>query len=78
MVLSSLDFAVGQLVPGDNIECFVERDFCIVFGFIRFKGTPLLVEVKRAGTVVGSTEVIVSGEEVAFEVNHPGREKERC
>jgi hypothetical protein len=56
----------------NNIICFPERDFCNFENFIDNTGQTLLVEVNRNGAVVGSATGIVSGNIVAFEINHPG------
>jgi hypothetical protein len=56
----------------NNIICFPERDFCVFENFIDNAGKSLLVEVNRNGAVVGSTSGVVSGNIVAFEINHPG------
>lgn len=58
--------------PPNNIICFVERDFCTLENFIDKTGQSLLVEVVHAGAVVGSATGTVSGDAVAFEINHPG------
>ena len=56
----------------NNIICFPERDFCAFENFIDNAGKSLLVEVNRNGAVVGSSSGVVSGNIVAFEINHPG------
>jgi len=55
----------------NNIICFPERDFCNFENFIDNTGQTLLVEVIRNGAVVGSATGVVSGNIVAFEINHP-------
>ena len=56
----------------NNIICFPERDFCNFENFLDYTGKSLLVEVNRSGKVIGSAVGVVSGDVVAFEVNHPG------
>jgi len=56
----------------NNIICFPERDFCNFENFLDYTGKSLLVEVNRNGKVIGSAVGVVSGDVVAFEVNHPG------
>lgn len=56
----------------NNIICFPERDFCNFENFLDNTGKSLLVEVNRQGKVIGSAVGVVSGDTVAFEVNHPG------
>lgn len=64
-------FSAVVLSP-NNIICFPERDFCTFENFIDRTGQTLLVEVNRNGAIVGSATGVVSGNIVAFEVNHPG------
>ena len=70
--------AAGAITPNlpvfpDNIMVFPNRDFVSLEGFSEYGGQPGLVEVTRPGVgVVGSAIGIVSGTDVAFEVNHPG------
>lgn len=74
-LVSSTAGAVTPDLPvfPDNIVVFPERDFVSVEGFSGFGGQTALVEVIRPGVgVVGSAEAVVSGTDVAFEVNHPG------
>ena len=56
----------------DNLVVFPDRDFITIEGFQEHKGETATVEVTRGGTVVGSAQGLVSGDEVAFEINHPG------
>lgn len=64
-------FSALVTVP-NNIICFPERDFCTFENFIDRTGQTLLVEVNRNGVIVGSATGVVSGDIVAFEINHPG------
>ena len=64
-------FTASILAP-NNIICFPERDFCNFENFIDKTGQSLLVEVNRNGAIIGSATGIVSGNDVAFEINHPG------
>ncbi len=68
----------GALTPNlpqapDNLMIFPNRDFITVEGFADHVGQSGKVEVTRPGVgVVGSAIGVVSGGDVAFEVNHPG------
>lgn len=64
-------FAAVPTAP-DNLLIFPNRDFITIEGFQSHKGEVATVEVTRAGQVVGSAQGTVSGDEVAFEINHPG------
>ena len=57
----------------DNLLVFPNRDFVTVEGFADHVGQSGTLEVTRPGVgVVGSAVGVVSGGDVAFEVNHPG------
>jgi hypothetical protein len=56
----------------NNVVVFPDRDFVSIEGYQDHVGETALVEVKRDGVVVGSAKSIVSGTDVAFEINHPG------
>ena len=57
----------------DNILVFPNRDFVSVAGYSGHQGETATLEVHRAGVgIVGSAQAVVSGGDVAFEVNHPG------
>ena len=56
----------------DNLVVFPDRDFISVEGFQDHAGETATVEIKRGSTVMGSAKAVVSGGDVAFEVNHPG------
>lgn len=72
-LLLIITFVFGAVIlPPNNIICFPERDFCTFENFIDNIGKTLLVEVNRNGAIVGSATGVVSGDIVAFEVNHPG------
>ncbi|CAH0196654.1 hypothetical protein SRABI83_01801 [Arthrobacter sp. Bi83] len=67
--------AASAAVPTfpDNLLVFPNRDFVTVEGYQSHKGETATVEVTRAGVgVIGSAKGVVSGGDVAFEVNHPG------
>ena len=70
--------AAGAITPNlpafpDNIMIFPNRDFVTIEGFSGLAGQSATVEVTRPGVgVVGSAIGVVSGDDVAFEVNHPG------
>lgn len=57
----------------NNIMIFPNRDFITIEGYAEHVGQSAKVEVTRPGVgVVGSAIGVVSGGDVAFEVNHPG------
>jgi hypothetical protein len=56
----------------DNLIVFPNRDFISVEGFQDHAGETATIEIKRGSTVMGSAKAVVSGGDVAFEVNHPG------
>ncbi len=57
----------------NNLVVFPNRDFVTIEGFSEYQGKTGLVEVTRPKVgVVGSAEGVMSGEDVAFEINHPG------
>jgi Chitobiase/beta-hexosaminidase C-terminal domain/Fibronectin type III domain len=67
--------AAAAAVPTfpDNLLVFPNRDFITVEGYQAHIGQTATVEVTRAGVgVVGSAQGVVSGGDVAFEINHPG------
>ena len=56
----------------NNLVVFPNRDFVSVEGYEGHAGQTATVNVTRDGAVVGSTKAVVSGTDVAFEINHPG------
>jgi hypothetical protein len=56
----------------NNVVVFPNRDFVSIEGYAEHAGETATVEVTRAGAVIGSAKGVVSGTDVAFEVNHPG------
>jgi hypothetical protein len=57
----------------DNIAVFPDRDFVSIEGYSGHAGETATIKVTRPGVgVVGSATGVVSGTDVAFEVNHPG------
>jgi hypothetical protein len=57
----------------DNVLVFPNRDFVSVAGYAEHAGQTATVNVERPGVgVVGSATAVVSGGDVAFEINHPG------
>ncbi len=56
----------------NNLVVFPNRDFVTIEGYESFAGQTALVEVTRNDKVVGAAKSVVSGGEVAFEINHPG------
>ena len=74
VVVSGGAFIAGAAVPAapDNILVFPNRDFVTVEGFADHAGETATLEITRGGSVIGSAQAVVSGGDVAFEVNHPG------
>ncbi|MGF9663808.1 fibronectin type III domain-containing protein [Arthrobacter crystallopoietes] len=75
--------ATGMLAAGsataavptfpNNVVVFPDRDFVSIEGYAEHVGNTATVEVTRPGIgVVGSAKSVVSGTDVAFEINHPG------
>ena len=67
--------AASAAVPvfPNNVVVFPDRDFVSVEGYAEHAGETATIEVSRPGTgVMGSAKAVVSGTDVAFEVNHPG------
>ena len=58
--------------PPNNIECFFDTDYCALNNFLDYTGKSLRIEIVRNNIVVGAAEGVVSGNALAFEVNHPG------
>jgi hypothetical protein len=57
----------------NNIAVFPDRDFVSIEGYAEHAGETATIKVTRPGVgVVGSATGVVSGTDVAFEVNHPG------
>ncbi|MFL6027489.1 MAG: hypothetical protein ACJ72K_11165, partial [Friedmanniella sp.] len=56
----------------DNVVVFPDRDFITIEGYQDHVGETGLVEVKRAGKVIGSAKGVAEAGDVAFEINHPG------
>lgn len=57
----------------NNIAVFPDRDFVSIEGYSEHAGETATIKVTRPGVgVVGSATGVVSGTDVAFEVNHPG------
>lgn len=75
MVAVLTAIAASAAVPTfpDNLLVFPNRDFITVEGYQNHIGETATVEVTRAGVgIVGSAQGVVSGGDVAFEINHPG------
>jgi hypothetical protein len=67
--------AASAAVPAfpNNVVVFPDRDFVSIEGYSEQAGETAVVEVTRPGVgVVGSAQGVVSGTDVAFEINHPG------
>lgn len=67
--------AASAAVPvfPNNVVVFPDRDFVSVEGYAEHAGETATIEVTRPGSgVMGSAKGVVSGTDVAFEVNHPG------
>src|SRR6476646_6426053 len=78
-VLVGVGSPAGAAVPApvptfpDNLNVFPNRDFVSIDGYSEHAGQPATITVTRPGVgVVGAATGIVSGGDVAFEVNHPG------
>ena len=57
----------------NNVVVFPDRDFVSIEGYAEHAGETATIEVTRPGVgVMGSAKAVVSGTDVAFEVNHPG------
>lgn len=56
----------------NNLVLFPNRDFIAIEGFSEYAGQTATVEVHRNGEITGSAQSVVSGTDVAFEINHPG------
>jgi len=75
IALSGSALLAGAAVPTfpDNILIFPNRDFISVAGYAGHAGETATIEVTRPGQgVIGSAKAVVSGGDVALEVNHPG------
>ena len=71
------DSAAAAVLPTfpDNLLVFPNRDFITVEGYSEHQGQTAIVTVTRPSLgdqVVGSATGVVSGGDVAFEINHPG------
>ena len=74
VMAESASAAVIPTFP-DNLLVFPNRDFISVEGYSEHAGETATVTVTRpslGGKVVGSATGVVSGGDVAFEINHPG------
>ena len=74
VMAESASAAVIPTFP-DNLLVFPNRDFITVEGYSEHQGETATVTVTRpslGGKVVGSATGVVSGGDVAFEINHPG------
>lgn len=69
-----IHYVCGLLLPifPNNIICFPERDFCTIENYLEYSNQQLTINVIRDNTIMGSAKGLVSGSDVAFEVNHPG------
>jgi hypothetical protein len=57
----------------NNVVVFPNRDFVSIEGYSEHAGETATVEVTRPGVgLIGSAKGLVSGTDVAFEINHPG------
>jgi hypothetical protein len=74
IVISGGAFIAAAAVPAapDNILVFPNRDFVTVEGFADHAGETATLRITRGADVVGSAQAVVSGGDVAFEINHPG------
>jgi hypothetical protein len=72
LVVASSASAAVPVFP-DNLIVFPNRDFVSILGYADHANETATVRVTRPGVgVVGSATGVVSGGDVAFEVNHPG------
>ena len=74
VMAESASAAVIPTFP-DNLLVFPNRDFITVEGYSEHQGETATVTVTRpslGGKIVGSATGVVSGGDVAFEINHPG------
>jgi hypothetical protein len=76
IVISGGAFIAAAAVPAapDNILVFPNRDFVTVEGFADHAGETATLRITRGANVIGSAQAVVSGGDVAFEINHPGGE----
>ena len=73
MVLLAGSASAAVPVFPNNVVVFPDRDFVSIEGYSEQAGETALVQVTRPGIgVVGSAKSVVSGTDVAFEINHPG------
>lgn len=72
LFLCSLINSLLLPTPPNNIVCFPERDFCSMQNYLDYTGKVLTLNVIRNNIIMGSAAGTVSGNIVAFEVNHPG------
>jgi hypothetical protein len=74
LVITAGTASAGVPTFPNNIVVFPDRDFVSVEGYNDpfYAGQTALVEVTRGTTVIGSAKAVISGTDVAFEVNHPG------
>ena len=73
MVLLAGSASAAVPVFPNNVVVFPDRDFVSIEGYSEQAGETAVVEVTRPGVgVVGSAQGLVSGTDVAFEINHPG------
>ena len=71
LLFSNINGLLNPIFP-NNIVCFPERDFCTIEKFTEYTNQNLNLNVYRNTELIGSASGIVSGEDIAFEVNHPG------
>src|SRR6478752_6310531 len=71
LVLPGVAAAAVPAFP-DNVVVFPDRDFVTIEGYQDHVGETALVEVKRAGQLIGSAKGVIEAGDVAFEINHPG------
>jgi hypothetical protein len=72
LVTMSPASAAGVPTFPDNLLVFPNRDFVSIEGYSGHAGETATVQITRNGNVMGSAKGVVSGGDVAFEVNHPG------
>ena len=73
LLFSTISLVLGVLPTfPNNLVLFPNRDFITIEGYADRIGRSALIQVHRGGAVVGSAVGVVSGTDVAFEINHPG------
>ncbi len=72
LLINKYTYSLLNPVFPNNIVCFPERDFCTVEKYIEYTNQYLTLNVINNNEIMGSVKGLVSGADIAFEVNHPG------